>query len=313
MADLVYRIPGIYSPGTMVGPTVLSISKKGMSTGTAGSITIVDTIQTGWKKHELTLDDASHADVNVIIWSWCGEASYYEEQQMIDEYLTPMSRLESDYPKVVFVYMTGHSDGSGESGILHLRNQQIREYCITNSKVLFDFYDIECYDPEGTYFGDKNVSDDCSYSEGNWAIEWQDAHTENGDWYNCESAHSQPLNANRKAYAAWWLWARLAGWNSETGISNLRTTQPAEFKLFQNYPNPFNPTTNIQFQIREKCKVTLNIYNVQGQLVFNLTNSDYLPGNYNITFNGDDFTSGLYFYSLQAGSFMDVKKMILLE
>lgn len=259
------------------------------------------------------LDDASHADVNVIIWSWCGEASYYEEQQMIDEYLTPMSRLESDYPKVVFVYMTGHSDGSGESGILHLRNQQIREYCITNNKVLFDFYDIECYDPEGTYFGDKNVSDDCSYSEGNWAIEWQDAHTENGDWYNCESAHSQPLNANRKAYAAWWLWARLAGWNSETGISNLRTTQPAEFKLFQNYPNPFNPTTNIQFQIREKCKVTLNIYNVQGQLVFNLTNSDYLPGNYNITFNGDDFTSGLYFYSLQAGSFMDVKKMILLE
>jgi hypothetical protein len=47
---------------------------------------------------------------------------------------------------------------------------------------------------------------------GNWATEWQTSHTEGEDWYSCSSAHSQPLNANQKAYAAWWLWARLAGW-----------------------------------------------------------------------------------------------------
>ena len=47
----------------------------------------------------------------------------------------------------------------------------------------------------------------------NWATEWQNAHTQGTDWYNCSSAHSQPLNANQKAYAAWWLWARLAGWD----------------------------------------------------------------------------------------------------
>ncbi|MDY6953614.1 MAG: fibronectin type III domain-containing protein, partial [Thermodesulfobacteriota bacterium] len=162
------------------------------------------------------LDDPSHADVNVIIWSWCGQASGRTEQAMLDTYLTPMSQLEDAYPDVTFVYMTGHADGSGETGNLHLRNQQIRDYCIANNKVLYDYYDIECYDPDGAYFGDKLVNDGCYYDtdgngsrDGNWATEWQAAHLEGVDWYSCGSAHSQPLNANRKAYAAWWLWARL--------------------------------------------------------------------------------------------------------
>jgi len=166
------------------------------------------------------LDNPANGDVNVIIWSWCGQASSYTEQQMIDNYLSPMSQLEQEYPEVTFVYMTGHADGTGETGNLHLRNQQIRNYCITNSKVLYDFYNIESYDPEGNYYGDKLVTDNCDYDsdgngsrDGNWAIEWQNAHTEGVDWYSCSSAHSQPLNANRKAYAAWWLWAVLAGWN----------------------------------------------------------------------------------------------------
>lgn len=93
-----------------------------------------------------------------------------------------------------------------------MRNQQIRNYCNNNDKVLYDFYDIECYDPDGDYFGDKWVDDACNYDsdgdgtiDGNWATEWQNTHVEGTDWYDCTSAHSQPLNANRKAYAAWWL------------------------------------------------------------------------------------------------------------
>jgi hypothetical protein len=116
--------------------------------------------------------------------------------------------------------MTGHTDGSGETGNLHLRNRQIRDYCIQNNKVLYDFYDIELYDPDGNYYGDKRVDDACDYdSDGNgsrdtnWAVEWQNTYSQGLDWYSCSSAHSQPLNANRKAYAAWWLWARLGGWD----------------------------------------------------------------------------------------------------
>jgi len=158
------------------------------------------------------LDDPATADVNVVMWSWCGEVSS-ASQANITTYLTLMSGLEEDYPDVRFVYMTGHTDGSGLTGNLHVRNQQIRDYCEANGKILYDFEDIESYDPDGTYFGDRSVTDSCAYDGGNWATEWQDSHTQGVDWYDCESAHSQPLNANLKAYAAWWLWARLAGWD----------------------------------------------------------------------------------------------------
>jgi len=162
---------------------------------------------------------AANSDVNVIIWSWCGEVSSATEAD-INTYLTLMNGLEGDFPSVKFVYMTGHLDGSGLSGNLHLRNEQIRNYCKTNKKILYDFADIESYNPDGAYFADKKANDACAYDkngdgslDGNWATEWQSTHTQGTEWYNCSSAHSQPLNANQKAYAAWWLWARLAGWD----------------------------------------------------------------------------------------------------
>ena len=175
----------------------------------------------------------NHPEMNVILWSWCGQASGYTEQQMLDRYLTPMSELEADYPGVTFVYMTGHADGTGESGNLHQRNQQIRQYCIDHNKVLYDFYDLELYDPDGNYYGNKAVTDNCDYdSDGNgsrdrnWAIDWQNTHAQNADWYSCSCAHSQPLNCNQKAYAAWWLWARLAGWPGPDAQAALTLTAP---------------------------------------------------------------------------------------
>jgi hypothetical protein len=164
---------------------------------------------------------AANPDVNVIIWAWCGEVSSASEAD-INTYLTLMNGLESDFPDVKFVYMTGHLDGTGLAGNLHLRNEQIRNYCKENKKILYDFEDIESYNPDGVYFGDKKPNDACAYDtnndgtlDGNWAVAWQSTHTEGVDWFNCSAAHTQPVNANMKAYAAWWLWARLAGWNGE--------------------------------------------------------------------------------------------------
>jgi hypothetical protein len=154
--------------------------------------------------------------INVMIWSWCGQVDGTEAE--IQHYIDLMEGLETDYPKVTFVYMTGHTDGAPLTGNVPLRNKQIRDYCLAHNKVLYDFADIESYDPDGDYFGDKLVNDACDYDsngdgtrDSNWAIIWQNAHP--GEWFNCESAHSQPLNANMKAYAAWHLWARLAGWD----------------------------------------------------------------------------------------------------
>jgi hypothetical protein len=164
---------------------------------------------------------AANPDVNVIIWSWCGQVSDASEAD-ITTYLTLMNSLENDFPEVKFVYMTGHLDGSGLTGNLHLRNEQIRDFCRKNKKILYDFADIESYNPDGTYFGDKIPNDACEYDtngdgsrDGNWATEWQSTHTQGVDWFNCSAAHTQPVNANQKAYAAWWLWARLAGWNGK--------------------------------------------------------------------------------------------------
>jgi len=164
---------------------------------------------------------AANADVNVIIWSWCGQVSDASEAD-INTYLNLMNDLERDFPDVKFVYMTGHLDGTGLTGNLHLRNEQIRNYCTENKKILYDFADIECYNPDGTYFGGKKPDDACAYDtngdgtrDGNWAVEWQNTHTQGVDWFTCSAAHTQPLNGNQKAYAAWWLWARLAGWNGK--------------------------------------------------------------------------------------------------
>ena len=164
---------------------------------------------------------AANSDVNVIIWSWCGQVSYATEAE-INTYLNLMEGLENEFPDVKFVYMTGHLDGTGLTGTLHLRNEQIRNFCRNKNKILYDFADIECYNPDGVYFGNKKPNDGCAYDtngdgtlDGNWAIEWQNSHTQGVDWFNCTAAHTQPVNANQKAYAAWWLWARLAGWDGE--------------------------------------------------------------------------------------------------
>lgn len=164
------------------------------------------------------LNNENNADVNVIIWSWCGQVnSKYENGKLNSEYLEPMNQLEQDYPNVKFVYMTGHLEHWDDES-LKAANQVIRDYCKAGDKILYDFADIESYNPDGVYY--EFTNDNCDYypsangsQSGNWATEWQNSHAENIEWYSCYSAHSEPLNANMKAYAAWWLWCRLAGWN----------------------------------------------------------------------------------------------------
>jgi hypothetical protein len=166
------------------------------------------------------LNNPANSDVNVIMWSWCGQVDdKYASNHLWDEYLEPMTQLEEDYPDVTFIYMTGHVDINDDANN-KAANDSIRSYCEHKNRWLFDFADFDCHDPDGNYY--EFCNDNCDYYNfiggpvvRNWAIEWQESHEEGVDWYDCGAAHSQSLNANQKAYAAWWLWAKLAGWDGQ--------------------------------------------------------------------------------------------------
>ncbi len=96
-----------------------------------------------------------------------------------------------------------------------------------------------------------------------------------------------------------------------TAISQSPSAPPGRFALHQNYPNPFNPVTTIEYQIAATGNVKLEIFNILGQKVATLVNRRQLPGSYQLVFNGRDLASGIYFYRLTSGKFIEQKRLIL--
>jgi hypothetical protein len=219
----------------------------------------------GWEEESrIFLDD--HPTCNVLMWSWCGQVNSVD---LLNHYLRPMERLEQDYPNVKVVYMTGHLEGLGPEGSVHQANQQIREYCMVHDKILFDFADIERYDPDQQtdyllYYAD----DACNYDHpdgytGNWAEEWIVANPES-EWSVLAEmcsycAHSEGLNCVQKAAAAWHLYAQIAGWDGQTTpVKDTRTS--AELYCF---PVPF--TDVIQLRVPQGS-YTIEILGLTGYL-----------------------------------------------
>ncbi len=104
------------------------------------------------------------------------------------------------------------------------------------------------------------------------------------------------------------------------GISEISATVPEQFKLYQNYPNPFNPSTKIKFEIPLSRGVSEGrgvfikfvVYDITGSEVYKLSETR-LPGTYEITFNAANYSTGMYFYTLEAGEYKETKKMVLIK
>jgi hypothetical protein len=99
----------------------------------------------------------------------------------------------------------------------------------------------------------------------------------------------------------------------EAPLFNHNNAVPREYKLSQNYPNPFNPSTKIDYSIPVNGRVKVTVFNSLGQAVKVLVNQVQDAGSYALTFDGSNLSSGIYYYKIEAGSFADTKKMILVK
>ena len=149
----------------------------------------------------ITRSVLNNFDVNVSLWAWCCQLDYYSQSEA-QAYLNAMAQLESEYPDVTFIYMTGNAQSAEQNRVN--RNNQIRNYCRNNNKILFDFADLDCW-----YNGQQ-------YTEN--GIPMEHPHY-NGD----QAGHTTYESCENKGNAFWWLLARIAGWDGNGG------TTPAPF------------------------------------------------------------------------------------
>ncbi len=110
-----------------------------------------------------------------------------------------------------------------------------------------------------------------------------------------------------------WFPDKKAQWNGSVDVEQTSSLIPDKFNLSQNYPNPFNPSTTIEFAIPKQSSVKLAVYNLLGERVAILLNKDLQAGHYQTVFDATSLPSGVYFYRIDAGSFTQTRKLMLLK
>ncbi len=137
-----------------------------------------------------------------------------------------------------------------------------------------------------------------------------------GDGYSLVSAYRSPTgDPNNSTY-----WIKSGAINGSpnandvvSNINQINNDVPTQFSLEQNYPNPFNPSTIIRYSIPVEGKVKIKIFDILGREVSTLLDRNHKAGNYSIEFDGSNLSSGIYFYRLRCGNFIETMKMIFLR
>jgi hypothetical protein len=152
--------------------------------------------------------------LNVTGWIWCDQLDTCSAA-FVQEYLSQMEAFELLYPNVTFIYTTGNAQAGWEEGYnRHLRCNEIRNYCAANSKILFDFEDMDCW-----YNGQMNY-----YIYNNDTVPVQHS-AYNGD----DCGHVNNISTLQKGKAVWWMMARIRGWQQDSPGLNLRVFMEGAF------------------------------------------------------------------------------------
>jgi len=146
-------------------------------------------------------------DINVSWWGWCTELSSYSSTDL-QVYLDAIENYEMIFPNVTFVYSTGTAEGSGDEGYNRFqRNNEIRQYCIQNNKILFDFADLECWSNGEMHY---------------YTIYGDTVPLQHPDYHGDTHHHTNALNCLNKGKAVWYMMARMQGWQPGSIRLNIR-------------------------------------------------------------------------------------------
>lgn len=178
------------------------------------------------------LNDAKNSRINVVMWSWCDISGH----DVAGNYLPGIATLVNEFGPggstaraqtnpVHFILMTGHANAGANIGDGKPKNQAalINSFSSSNRLFCLDYHSIDTHAMDGTCYDDAGDNGQSAAYGGNFLEDWQNNHTLNTDWYNNLNSvngsttfgnhNTQHITANRKAYAFWWILARISGWD----------------------------------------------------------------------------------------------------
>jgi len=204
------------------------------------------------------------------------------------------------------------------------------------ANVNVDFYNIHYYDWQNQWFGNPFDLSPSTYNMNSKPCIIGESSAKGSAGYTAQQCYQK---AFEKGWQGLMVWTSNGvddngdKWDSKPGTDWIYDNYPnlvagienaiidymnSDFKLFQNSPNPFNATTTFRFTLPQESNVQISIYNISGNLIKTLVNSDFSAGNHSIVWNcsdntGNTFSSDLYFYKITAGDFIETKKMLIIK